>query len=77
MYDENIKKSKYKCKNKNHMFYNDLFQVESHNRYIIEKMFGLAAAADSLTLYCRRINNDALAFCQLSITLERQVKYLI
>jgi len=47
-------------------------KVESHNRYIIEKMFGLAAAADSLTLYCRRINNDALAFCQLSITLERQ-----
>jgi len=47
-------------------------KVESHNRYIIEKMFGLAVAADSLTLYCRRIDDDSLGFCQLSVALERQ-----
>ena len=36
-------------------------------------MFGLAVAADSLTLYCRRIDDDSLGFCQLSVALERQV----
>ena len=47
-------------------------KVESHNRYILEQMHGLAVAADSLRLYCRRKPENSLALCQLSIVLERQ-----
>jgi len=47
-------------------------QVESHNRYILDKMHGVTVAVDSLTLYCRRCPDSSLALCQLSVLLERQ-----
>ena len=47
-------------------------KVESHNRYILEQMHGLAVAADSLRLYCQRKPDNSLALCQLAIVLERQ-----
>jgi hypothetical protein len=41
-------------------------KVEPHNRYIVEQMYGVAVAADSLTAYTARHPDSAVAQVQLS-----------
>ena len=44
----------------------------NHNRYIIERMFGVTVAADSMTRYNARIKDDPCALNILGILLERE-----
>ena len=46
--------------------------LKKHNRYCVEKMFGVSVAVDSLERYVARVNNDVCAFNMLGILLERQ-----
>ena len=46
-------------------------KVETHNKYILEKMFGVVAGVDSLTAYCERYPGDSVALCQLGVLYEK------
>jgi len=46
-------------------------KVETHNKYILEKMYGVVAGVDSLSAYCERYPADAVALCQLGVLYEK------
>merc|ERR1712142_138403 len=45
--------------------------VETHNKYILEKMFGVVVGVDSLSVYCERYPGDGVALCQLGVLYEK------
>jgi len=46
-------------------------KVETHNKYILEKMFGVVVGVDSLSSYCERNPGDDVALCQLGVLYEK------
>ena len=47
-------------------------KVEPHNKYILDKMFGVSVGVDSLTSYTRRYPEDVTALCQLGVLAEKK-----
>jgi superkiller protein 3 len=51
---------------------NDPGVKKKHNRYCVEKMYGVTVAVDCLTRYVQRVPDDACALNMLGILFERE-----
>ena len=50
----------------------DKVEVEPHNRYILDKMYGVSVGVDSLAAYTRRYPGDVTAQCQYGVLCEKK-----